>query len=883
VKSLQHVVFFLAPFLALRAQEPAPAEPASPEGPPPPAAAEHPIETDALREPRLAIAGRCLIQNVTIHSAVRPAYVGDVLIKDGDIAAIGTGLEAPEGVPAIDATGKHLAPGVIDTHSHLAIHGGVNEGTLSITADCDISDAIDPEDLGLYRALAGGVTTIQCLHGSANTIGGRSEVLKLRYGARADELRFPGAPQGIKFALGENVKRSNWGEPGERFPSSRGGVEAVFERAFRRAEEYHAEWQAYEAARAKGEDPAAPRRDVRLDVLVGVLAGNVLVHSHCYTASEILMLLRTAERFGFRIQTLQHVLEGYKVAHEIALHGAGPSTFSDWWAYKIEAYDAIGANAALMDEAGAVTTINSDSEELIRHLYHEAAKSIRYAGLDRVRTLALATLNGAKQLGVADRVGSIEVGKDADLVLLDADPLSVYAKVLWTMVDGVVEFERRDAFGLDGAVIARRSAPEEPPRRAIEAAAGAPAGPLTAIVGGTLHTITAGDLENATLVLQEGRIQDLGAGIAIPAGAIVIDATDKHVWPGLIALNTPLGLREVDSVRATLDDGEARGDQPDLRVASALNPESAHIPVTRTSGITRAQSTPRSGGPIRGQSALIRLAGETYEDLLTLDRDMLHVAFPHAKNGEGKKDEEPPEEIEELKRLFLAAKEHGRLIADAREHGTLPPSFNSRLEALAPFASGAARVALHADNAQTILYALKFAGELELDAVLYGCGEGWKVAERIAAAGYPVVVGPVLAVPSSAYDPYDACYANPALLLRAGVDIALMSADAQNPRNLVDHAGMAVAFGLPYEEALRAITLDPARVLGLERDFGSLEPGKVADVIITDGDLLETATRVECVLIDGVQQDLANKQTKLYDQYRARLQRLQGEAGTGTK
>ena len=340
------------------------------------APSDHPIETDASRRPTLITGGNVLIQNVTVHSAVAPAFVGSVLVEDGDISAIFAGKaplsSAHAGVNVIDGTGKHLAPGVIDTHSHTAIQGGVNEGTLSITADVDISDAINPDDPGIYRALAGGVTTIQCLHGSANAIGGRSEVLKLRLGATADELRLPDAPQGIKFALGENPKQSNWGGANGRFPATRPGVQLVYERAFTHARAYAESWTAYWGARAAGEDPPPPRRDLRLEVLAGILAGDVKVHSHSYRADEILMLMRVAEEFGFRVQTLQHVLEGYKIAAEIARHGAGTSTFSDWWGYKIEAYDAIPQNAALLDEAGIVSTINSDSDELMRHLYHEA-------------------------------------------------------------------------------------------------------------------------------------------------------------------------------------------------------------------------------------------------------------------------------------------------------------------------------------------------------------------------------------------------------------------------------------------------------------------------------------------------------------------------------
>jgi imidazolonepropionase-like amidohydrolase len=832
---------------------------------------EHPSELDADRVPSLDTSAGALIRGVTIHSAVAPAFLGDVLVRDGDIAAIGRYLEAPEGVTIVDGTGKHLAPGVIDTHSHMAIEGGINEGTLSITAECDISDVIGPDDVSLWRALAGGVTTIQCLHGSANAIGGRSEVLKLRWNRRADELRFPDAPQGIKFALGENPKRSN-SRPGERYPATRPGVESVFTRAFKRALEYQDEWAAYAEARARGADPMAPRRDVRLEVLSGILEGEVKVHSHCYRADEILMLLRVAENFGFRVQTLQHVLEGYKVAHEIALHGAGTSTFSDWWSYKVEAYDAVPQNAALLDEAGVVSTLNSDSDELIRHLYLEAAKSVRYAGLDAVRALRLVTLNSAMQLGIQERVGSIEVGKDADLVLLNADPLSVYARVEWTMVDGKIEFQRRDAFGLDQAEIPLR--PLEP-AIVIEASFDPRAGEVLAVVGGTLHPVEGADIPDGTLLVQGGRIVDLGAGVAVPAGAQVIDATGKHVWPGMIALNTSLGLREIGSVRGTLDDAEIGGNQPDVRVASSIHAASTHIPVTRTNGITRSQTAPQGGGPLSGQSAVIRLMGDTWEEALMVDRDMLHLRFPGAPNVDDDKKKAP--EIEALKKLLAEAREYGRLGEEAARLGLVPPPYDPRLDALVPYARGEKRVALHASNAQTILWALEFAKAEGLDVVLYDATEGWKVAEAIKAAGVSVVVGPILTVPSSDYDPYDAAYANAAVLYRAGIEIAIMAVDDDNTRNLPHHAGTAAAYGLPRAEALRAITYTPAKLLGLERELGSLAVGKIADLVITDGDLLEASTHVSGVVIDGIVQDLGNRQTELYLEARARLERLKGK------
>jgi imidazolonepropionase-like amidohydrolase len=901
-------------------------------------AGDHPSELDADRKPKLATGGNCVIRNVTIHTAVSPAFVGDVLVQKGKIAAVGT-VNAPPGTLELDGKGAHLAPGVVDCHSHIAVHGDVNEGTVSISAEVSIADVINPDDISIYRALAGGVTTARILHGSANAIGGRDEVLKMKWKRAADDLRVNDRPLGIKFALGENPKRSNGGSRGERFPGSRMGVEAVYYRAFSRAHEYAQAWADYEAAKKRGEDPEPPRRDVRLDVLAAILRHDILVHSHCYRADEILMLLRASQQFGFKVATLQHVLEGYKVAKEMADLSVGGSTFGDWWAYKIEAYDAIPQNAALMTEAGVLSSLNSDSAELMRRLYQDAAKSVRYANVDPVQALALVTINPARQLGIDKRTGSIEVGKDADLVLLTRDPLSSLGRVKWTMVDGEIEFERRDAFGLDtdppkviplvespdpvaGAaspasapVASGASGTAASPAKDGSAAtapvaadaigspnAGGTAKPqspaaspapfaqapsiaepkvpasagVIAIVGGTLHPITSPDVEGGTLIMQHGRITALGKGIAIPAGARTIDATGKHVYPGMIALGANVGLLEIGSIAATDDETESGGNQPDVRVSASINADSAHIGVTRFNGITRSQTTPQGGGPMRGQSAVLRLSGDTWEELLMVDRDMLHIEFP--RTADDAKEKKESDETKELARLFTEAREYGRLSDLAASSGTPHPPYDARLEALVPYARGAKPVALHANNAQTILFALKFAKEQKLKAVLYEATDAWKVVDAIAREQVPVVVGPVLRLPSTRFDPYDAPYASAAVLARAGVPFAIMSNDRENVRNLAFHAAMACAFGLPHEEALRAVTYYPARILGLEHELGSLAPGKIADVIVTSGDLLEIESRVDYVFIDGKQTSLVNRQTELYDRYRARLMHLLGRA-----
>jgi imidazolonepropionase-like amidohydrolase len=389
-----------------------------------------------------------VIRNATVLTVTKGTLEkASIVIRNGRIAAVGTNVDVPRGATEIDATGRFVMPGIIDAHSHIAIDGAVNETSLSVTSMVGIEDVINPDDIDIYRGLAGGVTAANVLHGSANAIGGKNAVIKLRWGKDAQGLLLEGAPPGIKFALGENPKRANFGGGGaaeRRYPATRMGVIDVIREAFLEARAYQATWKAYDAAVKAGDRSVqAPRRDLKLEPLVEILEGKRLVHAHSYRADEILQLLRLAEEFKFRIATLQHVLEGYKVADEIARHGAGASTFSDWWAYKFEAYDAIPYNAAIMAERGVVVSINSDSAEEHRHLNQEAAKTMKYGGMTEEQALRMITINPALQLGIDKRVGSIEVGKDADLVIYDTHPLSTYAVPQQVLVDGTVYFDRQ--------------------------------------------------------------------------------------------------------------------------------------------------------------------------------------------------------------------------------------------------------------------------------------------------------------------------------------------------------------------------------------------------------------------------------------------------------
>ncbi len=389
-------------------------------------------------------AEKMLIKNATIWTNESPAVLTetDVLINNGKIVQIGKNIQALD-AKVIDAAGKYLTSGIIDEHSHIAITRGVNEGTQSNTAEVRIGDALDPDDINIYRQLAGGVTTSQLLHGSANPIGGQSAVIKLRWGKMAEELKFEGASPFIKFALGENVKQSNWGDRQQtRFPQTRMGVEQVYIDAFTRAKEYEAEKLNFGRLSAVAKSKIiSPRFDLELETMLEILNKKRFISCHSYVQSEINMLMHVADSFNFKVNTFTHILEGYKVADKMKAHGANASTFSDWWAYKFEVMDAIPYNAAILTKVGVNTAINSDDAEMARRLNQEAAKAIKYGALTETEAWKLVTLNPAKMLHIDHRVGSIKVGKDADVVLWNTNPLTIDAKPEKTIIDGVIYFD----------------------------------------------------------------------------------------------------------------------------------------------------------------------------------------------------------------------------------------------------------------------------------------------------------------------------------------------------------------------------------------------------------------------------------------------------------
>jgi imidazolonepropionase-like amidohydrolase len=881
-----HFVYEAAP--ARPGSKPAPEKKPEAAKPAEPRPGEQPTELEEDRRPKLRTGGTVFIKGATILTVTNGTLKGDILVRDGKIARVGPNLPVPPGVTVLDAEGMYVMPGIIDTHCHFAIEGSVNEATLSVVPEVRIRDVVDSDDVQIYRALAGGVTTARLLHGSANVIGGQDAVIKLKYGAPANKLILHDAPRGVKFALGENVKRTDG-----RFPNTRLGVEAVLVRSFSEAQAYKQAWERYRRDKAAGQPAVEPRRDLRLEALADVLDGKLHIHCHCYRADEILMLLRVADRFGIKVRSLQHALEGYKIAPEIAAHGASSSTFSDWWAYKLEAYDAIPYNTALLQEAGALVCLKSDSNELMRHLYQEAAKMMKYGGLTEAEALATITINGARQLGLEHRIGSIEEGKDADLAIFNAHPLNSYARCEMTLVEGEVYFQRQPSLtpisfpappppaGKRGPEIPRKKVERNPQGR-------------YAIVGATVHPVSGPPIEGATVLIEDGKIAAVGKDVTLPADVTVVDARGLHLYPGMIDAGTVLGLTELGSARETHDFAEGGDFQPDLRAVIGINPDSELIPVTRANGVLTVVTRP-TGAVISGQSAVINLHGWVPAEMVVLEPWSLHIQLPtpFSFGGGGGTDplvgrviarKQRDEKLRRTKELFKQALAYDEARRSAQRAGTPAPPGDPRLDALVPYARGERPVVIQANRKSDILEALKLADELRIKMILSGGIDAWKVAGELKQRDIAVILGPVMTLPQDAYDPYDAPFFCAAKLHAAGVRYCIRSAGSTNTRNLPYEAAMAVSYGLPPDEGLKAVTLYPAQILGLADRLGTIEPGKMANLVLTDGDMLQAYTQVHALFTAGVPLEPTSKQTRLYERYRERLREVKaGKAPLGTK
>jgi imidazolonepropionase-like amidohydrolase len=887
------------PTVALaQAQPAAPASgaPAAPEKP-------QPVELEADRVPVHKTKGSCLLKGGTVLTVTNGVIRhGDVLILNGKIADIGENLAAPSGIPIIDCNGKFVTPGIVDAHSHIGMDS-VNEGSDSITAEVRMRDVIDPDAMSFYRALSNGVTSALLLHGSANAIGGQSVVVKLKWKHPVDEIVVSDAPRMIKFALGENVKRSNGGGGGGggagRFPDTRMGVEAVYRRGFEAAKNYINAWNRYDSDKAANPRAAPPRRDLRLEALADILKGNIRVQCHSYRADEMAMMLRLSKEFHFSL-VLQHALEAYKITPEIVAAHAGVSTFADAWAYKVEANDAIPYNAALCMQAGIVTSVNSDNEAGTDRLNIEAANCMKFGGLSDTDALKLITINPAIQLGIEKRAGSLEKGKDGDVTVWSGYPLSVFSKCDVTIVEGETLYERRDPFNLNSLAVLTSALPESLTRRSdakvmvhtasvgsIDSSCVPPVLPQRgsyAIIGAAVHPISSADIMDGTVIISDGKITSVGKNLAIPKGALIVRAKGLHVYPGLIDAGSVIGLAEIESIPATQDFSEGGEFQPDLFAATAINPGSEHFAIARNNGVTAAAVNP-GGGTVSGQTGVINLAGWTPALMSVKTPVALHVTFPEpGRLGRfaaflqpeqlTQMRERDTQRVKLLKDFFARAKTY----AAARAAGLGAP--DPELEAMIPYVTGKSPVVFAVNTAPGVKQAIQFAEDNGIKAILAGGADAWKEADLIAKKHIPYIytITPnnsiADAVPTEEYDPVDTVWSAPAVLQRAGVKLCFQTLSASEVKNLPRQVGIMCAYGLPHAAALKALTINAAEVLAVADKMGSLESGKLANLMITDGDPMETNTHVCHLFIAGKPIRLESRHTQLYDIYKERLKEI---------
>jgi imidazolonepropionase-like amidohydrolase len=763
------------------------------------------------------------------------------------------------------------------------------------------------------------------MHGSSNPIGGQSAVIKMRWGMEeSHDLLVPGAPRFVKFALGENVTRKGGGFSNDsRFPHSRQGVEAIYREAFTAAQAYEAAWEAYR------EDPDAfdvpPRRDLRMEALVDIMRGRVRIHAHSYRADEILMLMRVAEEFGFKIDVFTHVLEGYKVASEMAEHGAAGSTFSDWWQYKLEAYDAIPYNAAIMHEHGVLTSLNTDIPWLQSFLFREIAKPVKYGGVSREDALKMLTLNPAKMMYMDDKVGSLEVGKQGDVVLLNGSPFDAFSRVEKTIVDGIVYFDLSDeaetrgekivtqedrvvtpntepmtqprdatrvrpaegavaGIALDGPMVASSGAGAGIARTAgATEGEGAPQEAVFALVGGTVHPVSRPPIGNGVVVVRGGEIEAVGPSsqVDVPDGAQRVDVSGRHVYPGMIDALTTVGILEFGSVGQATDELEVGEYNPHIRAVAAVRPEFPNWGVTRANGFTSlgvAQST----GVIQGQLGVVELSDEDTHERVTIDDRAALVARLPISSRPASDEDEPDldgDRVAELVELL-----HRAELYAARPSVTNDPTrrFEANvwggdrvlLEALVPAVTGREPVVFRMQTAWEIRHLFLLMDRFpDLRPVVLGGAQAHRVADELAERNVPVVINL-----SAGYRPNPdrdesvaATWRNAAVLDAAGVKVGFASDDSEQARNVPYMAAHAVAFGLPEEAALRALTLNNAEILGQGERMGSLDAGKRADIIVTDGSPLQYLTAIEHMYVGGTEVDpLDNKHYRLYQEYRTR-------------
>ncbi len=841
---------------------------------------------DLSRNPKV------LIERVKILTATGTSIPeGYVILENGLIKSVGAG-NAPDFADGmrIDGQGKFLTPGIIDTHSHIGVypipgakaHQDGNEATSPTTPDVWAEHSFWPQDPSIWRALEAGVTTIHVLPGSANLIGGRTSTIHLKPATSVAAMRFPDAPQGIKMACGENPKRTYGEKSG---PATRMGNVAGYRRMFQEAWEYRQEWLKYDQALGRwnksgdGERPKSPKRDHALDTMVKVLDGEILVHIHCYRADEMSIMLDLARDYGFQVRTFHHALEAYKIRDRLAAEKVSIATWADWWGFKMEAFDGIPGNAPMLQAAGGMPTIHSDSEEDVRFLNLEVVKA-QTAGrqlgieLSDEEILQWITRNAAWALGIDSKVGTIEAGKMADVVLWDRHPFSAYAKPEKVFVSGELLFDRasqlfpmsdlergiRD-FGLGD----RGNQKEALPGSGIpEAKAQAPA--LAApqfndsfvIEHATIETGKNERIQDASLWIEKGLIKQIN-GVSAPKEIPRLDAGGRILTPGFIETQSQIGVLVVELEEDGQDHAAGEGINPAFRAVDGLDPFSIRMPIVREQGISSIIVKP-SGGIISGQGIALDLSTGPK----ALQSPAAPIMFASLLGGKNR-----AQFWLKLREAFEDArfyKQQGGMKSGFSHELSLRPL---HLEALYEVMQGRMPLVLTVHRLSDVMMAIQWKKEMAgkgfpLQLILSGAGEAWLAAKALAEAKIPVIVTPSRQIPKT-LDQLRVRDDQVTLLIDAGVDVIISTDDIRAGR-LRQEAARAVAFSLPYPAALAAITSVPARIFGL-KDRGSVEVGKRADLALWSGDPFEPQSAVQKLWIDGKDMDLNHRQLELAKAY----------------
>ncbi len=862
---------------------------------------------------------------------------GVVVIDDGLIRAVGarSTTAIPEGARVIDTTRRFVTPGVIDVHSHMGVypvpsvgaHEDGNEMTGPTTPQVRAADSFWPQDPALGRAVAAGVTTIQVLPGSANLIGGAGETIHMHPGRSVSEMIFVGAPDTMKMACGENPKRV-YGEQ-HQFPATRMGNVAGYRAAFQAAIEYGRTWEAWQREhqswqrdQAEAEDtsgdeatsdadedededsdddtgpPDPPVRNFGHELVLGAIEGRVLVQMHCYRADEMARMIEVGDEMGFRVRSFHHAVEAYKIRDLLHDADISISTWTDWWGFKLEAFDAIPENLGLLTQANVRGVLHSDDAMLVQRLNQEVGKAVTAArgrgiAISDDQALRWITANAAWTLGIEERVGTLEVGRLADVVVWSGHPFSVYTHADLVFVDGLLEHERSiDAVGrrtdfelgldLEPRVPATpRSAGTQRPAARPTAQRPSTSGETLAIANVRVLTGELGDravIERATVFVSGERITRIEATAPTSGTGSFVDGTGLVLTPGFIALDTHLGLAEIDLEASTRDTGheeEADAIRAAFTAGDGYNPLSTLIPVARMGGVVAALSTP-DGGLVSGTSSFVDLAGRDRSAIRDADA-ALHIDL--TEGGVGAAHGARPAAIQRLRELFDDARLFSRQRA-AFDRAAMRETGVSRLdlERVVLALDGTLPVFVHVSRAADILGVLALADEYDLTLVLSGVEEGWMIADAIAAASVPVIVHPLADLPST-FAALHTRYDNASLLAAAGVRVAFYEPGAWDVRNLRQEAGNAVAWGMPADAALAAITRVPAELAGQGADYGTIAPGHLASMVLWNGDPFETTTLPVHVYVRGRELPLRSRQTELFDRYRDMSQVRRGTRG----